>query len=455
MKKVLIISEYITPVQGVGAVRWTKLGKYLARGEDCEITVLTDEKDFDHALPDGNWQRFDATLAADKADVAHYHAVPNNAFLRHYYTKKNQKLAAQTNGAPAGGYVQSMVTPKEESWVKRSVRDLAHFTKDIAQMRQVLRYAKRMAWEFDVILSTYGPAWPHLTARALKKLHPETVWLADYRDACWMPKKAALLSDYYKRFAARVTKQAEYRILAGAMLREQLFLPADAPCETITNGFDPDDKKASGALLQSKFTLSYTGVFYGVGLMSYDIGAVFRALKTLEAQGVLTAQSVQVCYAGGDGDRFLAQAERENAAAYAVDRGVLPRSEALALQQSSHALLLSAWNTKEVQGYITAKIFEYMLADKPIVVTMTGDVPGSLLREMTRRGNLGFCYEQATDVQDFPLLVEYLRGLYLQWKQTGTVKNAQNADYVSTFSHPYLAHRVAQVMDKALAARKM
>lgn len=469
MKKVLILSEYITPVQGIGAVRWTKLGKYLAQNEACEITVLTDEKDFSRAAPDGNWQRMDATLAVDKDCIAQYHTVSNSSFLRRYYTKKNARLlaaqaaeqarAAQTQHSEAGeqqktGYVQSMVTPQEESWARRSVRDVTHYVKDIAQMRQALRYAKTLAWDFDVIISTYGPAWPHLTARALKRLHPEAVWLADYRDACWMPKKAALLSGYYKKFAARVTKAAERRILISALLRGQLFLPQSAVCETVTNGFDPDDKQPRSGVRQEKFTLSYTGVLYGVGLMQYDVGPVFRALRQLESEGLLSPQSVQVCYAGGDGDRFLAQAQREQAQGYAVSLGVLPRADALALQQGSHALLLSAWNTTQVKGYIPAKIFEYMLADKPIVVTMTGDVPGALLSEMTQKGNLGVCYEEAADSQDFPRLVTYLRGLYTQWQQTGCVQNAQNAAYVNEFSHPHLAHRIAEIMDTAIAERR-
>ena len=45
----LIISEYIAPVQAIASIRWTKIAKYLKRdNEEISITVLSNEKNYDN-----------------------------------------------------------------------------------------------------------------------------------------------------------------------------------------------------------------------------------------------------------------------------------------------------------------------------------------------------------------------------------------------------------------------
>ena len=47
----------MAPLQSVAALRWTKLGKYLALDHDVEVDVLTTYKDFSD--PAGRYRRED------------------------------------------------------------------------------------------------------------------------------------------------------------------------------------------------------------------------------------------------------------------------------------------------------------------------------------------------------------------------------------------------------------
>ena len=59
--KILIVSEYIAPLQAIASIRWTKIAKYLKISHsNIHITVLTNEKIFD-----GNNQRKDLILEKD------------------------------------------------------------------------------------------------------------------------------------------------------------------------------------------------------------------------------------------------------------------------------------------------------------------------------------------------------------------------------------------------------
>lgn len=443
MKRVLIISEYIAPMQAMGSIRWTKLGKYLAQNEDCEITVLTDEKDFAHKTPDGNRQSEDSILKASMDSFSAYHAVPNSAFLRRYYARKNARSARRTDG----GVVSAQITPRRASFAKRALIDLAHALKDAAQARQAIAYLKRLPWAFDVVITTYGPLWPHKVGEWAKRAHPEVCWLADYRDLCYEPGKQAIGGGYQKRFARVHTGKADCIITVNAPMVKQMGLREGQRHAVITNGFDPADKRP--AIPCPQFLLTYTGVLYDSGESVRDLSEVFHALTVLEQRGVLSPQDVRVCYAGGDGERFLNHARVYHAERYAEVKGVLPRAQALELQMQSAVLLVAVTNAAYIQGNLPGKFFEYILAEKPIVATVAGNVPNAEIARVLRDGALGCCYEQ-TRPEGFDELTAYIEQLYTAWKQTGAVPYAPDRAYAQQFSHPQLARHVRKLMDGGL-----
>ena len=44
--KVLLIAEYIAPVNAIASIRWTKISKYLVLHHQASIDLLTNEKNF-------------------------------------------------------------------------------------------------------------------------------------------------------------------------------------------------------------------------------------------------------------------------------------------------------------------------------------------------------------------------------------------------------------------------
>ncbi len=445
MKKILIISEYITPVQGIGAIRWTKLLKYLAKNGEFTIDVLTDEKDFSCEKRDGNRQKLDVTLQKDEKYINKYHIVKNNAFLRMYYKRKNEKQDA-TNQKESAKYVQSMVTPKETSFIKQSIIDIVRFFKDVAQANQAIKYYKNNNLNYDIIISSFGPIWPHLVAKNIKKTNKNTVWLADFRDPVYLPKKHAILSSYYKNFAKNNTSNANCIVMAWDTLNEILSMPKEQKYIFIPNGYDLDDKQKDEGVKQ--FYLTYTGVLYSKGEMIYDLSPVFKALAELKKENVLNENKVKINYAGGDTDRFLAQAKNANAIEFAYSFGVLPRQEALKLQQDSAMLLVCAWNTKSIYGYITGKLSEYMMSGRPIIACMTGEIKNSKHKEIIENANIGICHEQANNEEDFIKLKEYIKMQYLYFKENNNINLNSNNDYIAKYNYQNLAKELEKELNK-------
>ena len=75
-------------------------------------------------------------------------------------------------------------------------------------------------------------------------------------------------------------------------------------------------------------------------------------------------------------------------------------------------LILATWNTEKECGVFPGKLLEYMLIGKPIVTTVTGDVPDSEVAQVVREGNLGIVYEEVNSEADFAKLKEYILTQY-------------------------------------------
>lgn len=110
--KVLLIAEYIAPVNAIASIRWTKISKYLVLHHQASIDLLTNEKNFSgKKLLSENYSvdptlmqdvsNFQKTyLVRDGAKLKIFHGIHN--FLRYAKNISSNKWEKDRNGRKIG-----------------------------------------------------------------------------------------------------------------------------------------------------------------------------------------------------------------------------------------------------------------------------------------------------------------------------------------------------------------
>lgn len=421
-KKILIITEYIAPVQAVAAIRWTKYAKFLAKDYGYSISVLTNQKDFDGSVRGMRPYRYDESLEKDLQwfDTKYIPSSLGQLCFNMLFSFGFHAL----NGIRGSAAKKQDINLNSGKVVEERLSQ-ALFRKNIPE--KVYEFVERQCglalvragahadvpWEeYDVIISSYGPLWPHLLARKIKKAHPNLFWIADFRDAIVCSERSDTRAN--RRLSRWVTDGADAVFGVSCGVQKRLNLSDEQKFHCVSNGFDMDYAPASAEHRPKKFRLSYTGTLYADGDCQSDLRPLFRALEELIASKEIASEDIELCYAGASSHLFRGMADAYQTVP-AVDRGLLKRSEALKLQTDSVALILALWNTRIMRSGRTAKFYEYMSRGLPIIALVSGDVPHSEMCDLIQDFQLGFCYEEA-DQTSFESLKAYVLQLYSIWK---------------------------------------
>lgn len=426
--KILIVSEYIAPLQAIASIRWTKIAKYLKISHsNIHITVLTNEKIFD-----GNNQRKDLMLEKDMCFFDEYWQLSKSNMLKKYEAikKKNSSSVSAIQieiqqCSSKGSLVQIL---KKEGLL--GVRDI----KEKILFSQAKQFLKDRQFDFDVVISTYGPAWPHLVAERIKKKHPSIFWIADFRDPYAKETDGPFSFWRHNLFVKR------HCIAADVITRvtDDLYLnePENAVVKMLPNGYDPQE--ALMPLAPPIFSLVFTGTLYGE---QTDLGVVFQALKDLQCEKKINPKTVRLIYAGAQGAIAQNFSKKHDAECFIDNRGIVSREDAMHIQQNAAILIQLGWNNEHEKSFWTGKTYEYMMANKPILYVMTGNIPNSAPSQNIHHLG-GVCYEQCRHKETYPLLKQYILDKYEEWKRTGNVSVQRDEEYVQQYSYANIAESV-------------
>lgn len=435
--RILIISEYIAPLQAIASLRWTKIAKYIKiYHPETEITILTNQKFFEKTHQNGSFQRKDPLLEKDMQAFDEYLQFSNGFFAELYERiKKNggQKLRQYA-------LVNSYIPQKNwKTGIKKAAFSAVHDLRDYSLYLQAKSVLKKTA-DYDAVISTYGPAWPHRLAAHFKRQRPQVQWIADFRDPYAKDMDDPISYQRHKRFTMKYCAGVDkvLRVTEGL----ETHTPSAIPILTVPNGFDPAEKLTPVA--PKKFAMVFTGLLYGE---MRDIGIVCKVLRELCEEKKLNREDVEVSYAGPDGELALELARRYSAESFLHNYGVLSREKSLAMQQNAAILLQLNWNTKTEKCSWSGKMYEYMMAEKPIIYFVTGDVPYSEpSHEIYHLG--GYCYEQCRHEETYLGMKNYILEKYQEWKATGNVSVKQEKDYIEQYSYPHIAEQVYRLFKK-------
>ena len=471
-KSVLIVSFHFAPQNVIGAVRPTKLAKYLNR-MGYEVTVLCGK---------GYSAARDPILARDLAELADVHVVREHSLFRWWKERgltpetpralnsravlpeqamtdtamrasadaayrQNAALQAQKSPAakPGQTHAKGPAQPAAQSLSGRLLNALYVWLAgqaDAAFARACVREIYAMGKRFDVVLSSYGPLSAHTVARRLKQQKLADRWIADFRDEASVPfpwQKQRLA-----RYLRNVRKNAD--VIMAVSLGFLQMMKLDAFGRVTPNGFDREDLRGLTPLPPDEDALAfaYCGQLHEG---HSDLTPVFQAMRELVDAGEWDARRIRIHYAGKQGDVLARQAARFGLGNTVVDHGMLSRADSLTLQQSVDALLAATWNTSARKGVVTGKLLEYLMANKPIVCCVSGELAGSEAAALLAKTQAGIACEQANAAVDAPKLKAYLHALYTARLSAATPVYLPDARAVAAFDYANIASDVAQILE--------
>jgi glycosyltransferase involved in cell wall biosynthesis len=198
--------------------------------------------------------------------------------------------------------------------------------------------------------------------------------------------------------------------VVGKTMREN-YLKFNSNTFVLSNGFD-SVLEESVAILDTKFSITH------IGMLNEDRNpkALWKALKELgaEVEGFFDDLEVQLI---GKVDATVLELLLVSGLEKQLKQiDYVPHSEVQGYQKRSQVLLLAVNKVPSAKGIVTGKIFEYLVAKRPILAI--GPEDGDLA-EILKETNAG----TIVDFENTKKLKEIILNLYLNYK-----KNELNVD---------------------------
>lgn len=266
------------------------------------------------------------------------------------------------------------------------------------------------------LFSSFRPWSDHLLARRLKKRFPQLVWIADFRDLHADPVRRDVWWPALQRWwARRIIRRADVVTTVSEGLADRLR-KLHPRVEVLRNGLTELPSPFPSVVLNRYFSICYTGSLYPA-LQSAD--PLLRVLRQLLDEGRINPFHLELVYAGKDGDTWREWTRRHALSHHCRFLGVVPQTEALRLQRESQFNLLLSWSAPGYGGILTAKLYDYIAAGRPILALLSG--PGDPeLNTLVAATGAGKVY-----ASDEPGTEEELRGFLLScyetWRYTGAL----------------------------------
>ena len=415
-KKVLIITYYWPPCGGGGVQRWLKFVKYLPSfGWNTFVAVPENPE----------YPVIDNTLLADVPKDTEIIRLPiwepYNIFKKLTGRKKEEKVNSgilfddnpRTLMEKISLWIRGnfLIPDPRVFWVRPSIRRLKKYIKIIKP---------------SVIITTGPPHSVHLIGKGLKKEFPDIFWLADFRDP-W--SEFDLLDNFYPSKLARARQRTlEKRVLdlADLVLNvsptwvKNLQKYTSTPVKFLANGYDHNDFTTSFESIPNKFIITYTGI-----INTYrNRKPLWEALQEICVGNKDFNDNLKIQIFGiSDNGLKNILSEFPTVLNKTTIGGYVSHNEVIKSYAESSCLLLLLNNTKNANGHIPGKFFEYLAAKKPILAIgpSNSDV-GQIIKEI--ESGIICAFEDKEEIK------RALLEIYEKWKLNPT-SILRNVDYFS------------------------
>ncbi|QXP59043.1 glycosyltransferase [Olleya sp. HaHaR_3_96] len=353
-KKVLIITYYWPPAGGPGVQRWLKFVKYLP---DFNIEPIV------YCPSNANYPIVDATLLDQvNPELTVLKQPIKEPYKLAQLFSKNSKTISK--GIIAERQKQSLmerlmlfvrgnffIPDARKNWVKPSVKYLATYIQD---------------FKIETIITSGPPHSLHLIGMELQA-QLEVKWIADFRDP-WTTigyhkqlKLTAKSKKKHKDLERKVLNNADQIIVTSPSTKVEFEQITKQPIQVITNGYD--NEKVTVTTLDKKFTLSHIGSL----LSKRNPEVLWKVLHDLVEEDAEFASQFQLNLIGAVGVEVLQSIEIHGLTNSLNAIGYVSHNEAVMFQKKSQLLLLIEIDSEDTKAIIPGKLFEYMVADRPII----------------------------------------------------------------------------------------
>ena len=422
MKKALIITYYWPPAGGSGVQRWLKFVKYF-RDYGIEPVVYTVENPSYPIIDTSLENDIPQNLIVLKQPIWE----PNN--LLSLLGKKKTESAGFLNPNPTflGKTIQYIranyfIPDARKFWITPSVKYLKNYIEKNS---------------IDVIITTGPPHSMHLIGLKLKQ-QLNVKWIADFRDP-WteidyfhqlpLSEKAKKKHHFLEE---QVLKNADSVLVVGNTMKRK-YDKFNSNVVTVTNGFDGEIVN-SKIELDSKFTITH------IGLMNADRNSkmLWEVLSEICVENSEFKNDFQLKLVGKLDVTVLNEISKHNLTENIEIINYLPHNEVVEFQKKSQILLLVVNNVPSAKGIITGKIFEYLMAKRPVlaIAPSNGD-----LAEIIRQTNSGV----VVDFDNKTLLKKTILDLYSKFKSNNLAVDSTN---IEQFHRKQLTKKVAEIINQ-------
>jgi hypothetical protein len=391
-------------------------------------------------LPKYNWEPIILTARTEIEQIAEM---------------KLQGLRIIETGGYVSTYGKKRLSSKKYSKVRPYLKAVYKYYKEIRYYPDeekkwksfALKEAERLLQneKIDAIISSSSPVTSHIIACELHKRY-RIPWVADFRDL-WTQNHnypySRLRRMFEERLELKTLSTADALVTVSWLLAEKLkMLHKGKNVYSITNGFDPEKMSDEKVELTKDFTITYTGQIY----VKQDPSKLLVALKDLFFAETLDQKDVNVRFYGPENELLAEKIEECGLSAVARQYGVVPRDVSLQKQRESQLLLLLTFEDEREKGLYSGKIFEYLAAKRPILVT--GGFGNDVVETLIHETNSGIYCSKAGDIK------KTLGELYSEYKSYGKVNYKGNVEQISKYSYREIARKFAEILDNLSERRQ-
>ncbi|MGJ8635499.1 MAG: glycosyltransferase [Phycisphaerales bacterium] len=391
--RLLIVSPYFPPQRGAASVRlWSIAQQAAAAGYETDVLTITKEPD-----QVGDWsQTFNGSVFEIKPLTPRYlHKLRNQDLRQRARTRGS--AASSLKSSPIHSMLRSI---RSRSGVYSSVRmpDLTdHWVQPAIEWAHQ-RQQSQGPW--DAVISSCGPYTAHLVAMHIKQSKWANRWIADFRDL-WTANHAfnGLFPWTLKerKLEEQVLKHTDAITTVSPPLARWLAQRTHAPVEVVYNGYGEIDLNAINAsrpVNNGELRLVYTGQLYP---KHQDASAILAAMKAVTKNEI----NISLTIAGASCEAWHRFARKIGVQSQITHLGEVSHQHALELQRDADALIAFEWADISA-GVLTNKLFEYIAAGPPVLLTGRAGPMAKLIQETGRGVHLGHHPDQVTqNLQSF------------------------------------------------------
>lgn len=423
-KRILIIATAFSPENEIGAIRVTKLVKYLIR-QGFSITIFSPE------LHEGS--KINNAPEPIEFKNIERHTIHLSENFQKFFLKKRNELTKNTSAT-------NLISNKNSGFIaslKSSLMSIIQFLYSLLRgydwYRQVLnsqQYKDSLNYEYDAIFSSYPSVAAHWVGVNASKVLKIPL-ITDFRD----PMNYETNSNWFNlQVNSYLQRQIIRRADAVTTIANDLIPKLkdgnkypNTQFVYLPNGYDIDDLEVSNVYesKQDYLTFCYVGSLYGG---QRKLNSFFEALNEAIIKDLIPKNKIKVVYAGKEFGVLHRVAKKFNLTDILINKGFVSREESIDLQANSDLIIVVTWNTKKDQGIMTGKLYECMLTEKPVIVVVNGNVPNSEIKRVIKMVEGGFVIEDASLSynKEKEELVQFIKEAYVMKSTRGSLPNFYN-----------------------------